>query len=362
MSAVTPSRQAYFWLIGLVIVSFALYELRSVLLPFVAGLVVAYCFDPVVDRFERWGASRLLATIIVTAFFFISVILILFSLIPLLQSDIANFARSVPYYLDSLRDLVTGWIQRNSLKIDPADAERLRAFMGDFAGKVFGWLGGILTGLWSGGLALVNLLSLIFITPVIAFYCLRDWGKIIAYIDSLLPREHAETIRVLVREIDMKLASFARGQALVCLFLGVFYSVGLAIVGLQFGLIVGIGAGLLSFIPFVGTIGGFLTSVALAFFQFSDWRWIAATAAVFLVGNLIEANILTPKLIGDRVGLHPVWVIFALLAGGALLGFVGVLLAVPLAASIGVLARFGLKRYIGSPLYGDSRGGSGGDA
>lgn len=361
MSVVSPARQAFFWLICLVIVGFALYELRSVLLPFVAGMAVAYVFDPVVDRLEHWGASRLLATVIITAVFFISVILVLFSLIPLLQSDVTNFARSLPHYLDSLRDTVTRWIQGVAIDIDPADAEHLRAFMGDFASKVITWLGGILTGLWSGGLALVNLLSLIFITPVVAFYCLRDWDKIVARIDSWLPIEHAETIRSLVREIDMKLACFARGQALVCLFLGIFYSVGLAIVGLQFGLIVGISAGLLSFVPFVGTIGGFLASVGLALFQFSDWRWVAATATVFLVGHLTEANFLAPKLIGDRVGLHPVWVIFALLAGGALLGFVGVLLAIPLAAAIGVLTRYGLKRYLESPLYGGPRGGSRGD-
>ena len=192
-------------------------------------------------------------------------------------------------------------------------------------------------------MALFSLLSLIFITPVVTFYLLRDWPRLVAHVDGWLPREHAETIRSLVREIDATLAGFARGQALVCLFLGAFYSIGLSLVGLDFGLVVGIAAGLLSVVPFVGTIGGFLASISLAFLQFSDWRWIAATAGVFLLGHLIESNFLS---------------------GGALLGFVGVLLAIPLAASIGVLARFGIGRYLASPFYGgtgraDPPGGGG---
>jgi predicted PurR-regulated permease PerM len=362
----SADRQLRFWLIGLLVAAFAIYELRSVLLPFVAGMAVAYMLDPVADRLERWGVSRTVATSIITAVFFLTLILAFFFLVPVLQSQVASFAKRLPHYLDALRDSITVWVQRVEMRVDPADAERLRAAMGDFSGKVIAWLGGMLSSLWSGGLALVNLLSLIFITPVVAFYFVRDWDKLVARIDHWLPREHADAIRDLVREIDTMLAGFARGQALVCLFLGTFYSIGLSIVGLDFGLVVGIAAGLLSFVPFVGTIGGFVVSVGLAFLQFSDWRWIAATAGVFLVGHLIEANFLSPKLIGDRVGLHPVWIIFALLAGGALLGFVGVLLAVPVAASVGVLARYALKRYLASPLYGggpeSGPGGSAGSA
>ncbi len=237
------------------------------------------------------------------------------------------------------------------MRIDPEDAQRLRAAFGEFSSRLVSWLGSLLSSVWSGGLALVNLISLIVITPVVTFYLLRDWEKLVRRVDGWLPREHAEAIRSVVREIDDSLAGFARGQAIVCLFLGSFYAIGLSIVGLDFGLVVGIAAGILSVVPFVGTIGGFVVSIGLALLQFSDWRWVAATAAVFLLGHLIEANFLSPKLIGDRVGLHPVWIIFALLAGGALLGFVGVLLAIPAAAAIGVLARFALKRYLESPVY-----------
>ncbi|HUI18527.1 MAG TPA: AI-2E family transporter [Alphaproteobacteria bacterium] len=358
MSARTPVRELRFWLVGLAVLAFALYLLRGVLLPFVAGMAVAYMLDPVVDRLQRWGASRTFATAIITAAFVLLSGLLIVLVVPALQTQIANFAVHLPHYLDVVRDNFTLWVQRIEMRIDPADAERLRNAAAEFSGSVVSWLGNMLSHLLSGGLALVNLLSLIFITPVVTFYLLRDWPRLVTHVDGWLPREHAETIRSIVREIDATLAGFARGQAIVCLFLGAFYSIGLSLVGLDFGLVVGIAAGLFSVVPFVGTIGGFLASVSLAFLQFSDWRWIAATAVVFLMGHLIESNFLSPKLIGERVGLHPVWIIFALLAGGALLGFVGVLLAIPLAASIGVLARFGIRRYLASPFYEGSGSGN----
>ena len=357
MSARAPGRELRFWLIGLAVLALALYLLRGVLLPFVAGMAVAYLLNPVVDRLERWGASRVLATALITAAFVLLSTLAVMLIVPALQTQIAHFAVNLPHYLDVLRSAFMDWVRRVQLYVNPADIERLRSAAADFSSRVVSWLGSMLSSLLSGGLALVNLLSLIVITPVVTFYLMRDWPRLVSHVDGWLPRDHAATIRALVREIDATLAGFVRGQALVCLFLGAFYSIGLSLVGLDFGLVIGIAAGLLSVVPFVGTIGGLLVSVLLAFLQFSDWRWIAATAGVFLVGNLIEANVLSPKLIGDRVGLHPVWIIFALLAGGALLGFVGVLLAIPLAASIGVLARFGIRRYLASPFYEGSGGG-----
>ena len=354
----SANQQLRYWLIGFVAAALVLYLLRGVLLPFVAGMAVAYMLDPLADRLERWGSSRTLATSLITAGFLLVVMLGLFLLVPLLQAQIASFAKQLPHYLDVFRGSVALWIERIEMRIDPADAERLQAAAGDFAGKVIAWLGGLLAGLWSGGLALVNLLSLIFITPVVTFYLLRDWDRLIERIDGWLPRERAPVIRGLAREIDTTLAGFARGQALVCLCLAIFYGTALPLIGLDFGLVVGITTGLLAIIPYVGFIGGLVTSVGLACLQFADWRWIAATVAIFIVGNVIEGYVLTPRLVGSRIGLHPVWIIFALLAGGALLGFLGVLLAVPVAAAVGVLARFGLTRYLASPLYGGA--GSGG--
>lgn len=360
MTAPGPARQLRFWLIGLVVLAVALYMLRSMLLPFVAGMAVAYILNPVADRLERWGCSRAFATSVITAAFVLVVAAALLLLVPVLQGQIASFAKRLPLYLDTFRDSFTEWVQRIEMRIDSQDAERLRAAAGDFAGKLIAWLGGLLSGLWSGGWALVNLLTLVFITPVVAFYLLRDWEGLVERVDGWLPRDHAETVRTLMRDIDATLAGFARGQAMVCLILGIFYALGLSLIGLDFGLVVGIGAGALSIIPFVGTASGLVTSVGLAYFQFASWRWVLATAAVFLAGNLLEGYVLAPKLVGKRVGLHPVWMIFALLAGGALLGFVGVLLAVPIAAAAGVLARFGLKRYLESPLYSGGGPGAGG--
>ncbi|MGH7186923.1 MAG: AI-2E family transporter, partial [Pseudomonadota bacterium] len=214
------------------------------------------------------------------------------------------------------------------------------------------WTLQALGGLLSGGLALVNILSLLFITPVVTFYLLRDWDRIVKQIDALLPREHAETIREQARLVNETLSGFVRGQATVCFLLGGFYAVALSLAGLDFGLVIGLIAGALSFIPFVGTIFGFVASVGLAFAQFDQWHRIAIVVAIFLVGQFVEGNFLTPKLVGDRVRLHPVWIIFALLAGAALFGFVGLLLAVPVAAVIGVLIRFAVSRYTASPLYG----------
>ena len=207
--------------------------------------------------------------------------------------------------------------------------------------------------LLSGGLAIVNVLALVFITPIVTFFLLRDWDEMVARIDKWLPRQWAPVIREQATLIDETLAGFVRGQSLVCLLLGTFYAIGLTIVGLEFGIVIGMLAGILSFIPYVGTIVGFVLSVGLAFAQYPDWLPIFIVVGIFLAGQAIEGNFLTPKLVGERVGLHPVWVIFALLAGGSLFGFVGVLLAVPVAAVIGVLARFALGRYLQSGYYND---------
>jgi predicted PurR-regulated permease PerM len=213
------------------------------------------------------------------------------------------------------------------------------------------WIGGALGGILSGSLAFFNVVSLIFITPIVTFYLLRDWDVLVAKVDSWLPPRYAPTIHQQMNEIDRTLAGFARGQATICLFLAVFYGVGLTAIGLDFGLAIGVFAGLLSFIPYVGSIVGLIVSVGLAYVQFDDWVWVAVTAGIFFAGQAIEGNILQPKLLGENVGLHPVWVIFALLAGGALFGFLGLLLAVPVMAVIGVVSRFALGCYLSSRIY-----------
>jgi predicted PurR-regulated permease PerM len=354
--------QIRFWIIGLRVLLLALYLLRGVLLPFVAGMAVAYVLDPVCDKLEDWGLGRTWATTVVTLAFVVILAAVLLLVLPILAEQLLNLIARVPAVIDAIRAQVVAWIHTLELRVDAALLERLRSSLGEATGTLVSWASSVLGGVISGGVALVNLLSLLFITPVVAFYLLRDWDRLVGKVDGWLPRRHAETIRKQVKEIDRTLAGWARGQGTVCLLLGVGYAIGLTLLGLDFGLIVGLIAGVLSFIPYLGSITGFLLSVGLAMLQFDEiWR-IAAVAAVFFAGQAIEGNILTPKLVGDKAGLHPVWVIFALLAGGALFGFVGVLLAVPVAAVVGVLVRFALDCYLKSPLYDGGEGGEGGDA
>ncbi|WP_404379909.1 AI-2E family transporter [Caenispirillum salinarum] len=350
-------RQLRFWLIGLVVFVAALWVLREVLLPFVAGMAIAYFLDPVADRLQKWGLSRLMATVVVTAGIVAVLVAALLLLVPLLQAQVMSFLVRLPGYIDMLREAAEPIIQMGVERLPPDQVETLRTQASGFIGNALAFVGTVLKGLLSGGFALLNLLSLVFITPVVAFYQLRDWDRMVTKVDNWLPREHADTIRAQFREIDQTLAGFIRGQASVCLVLGAFYAIGLSVVGLDLGLLVGLGAGIISFVPYLGTISGFVVGIGLALAQFDTYTPVALVAGVFVAGQMIEGNFLTPKLVGDRIGLHPVWVIFALLAGGALFGFVGILLAVPVAAVVGVLARFFLGQYLNSPYF-QGRGGA----
>lgn len=348
----TIRQQAYAWLAVLVGFGLVLFALADVLLPFVAGMAVAYFLDPVADRLERAGMSRTLATVLITAVFFLLVVAAFLIVVPVLVSQASGFAAKVPGYLDLLRERVLPPIQALAADLGiplKLDAKAALASYGSDAVKL---LGNLFNGLLGGGQAIVGLLSLLLVTPVVAFYLLRDWDRMVALIDQHLPRHHAETIRGQAREVDGVLAGFVRGQVMVCLALGAFYGIALSLLGLDFGLAIGLMAGMVSFIPYVGSILGFVAAVGVALVQFwPNWPWIAATAGVFVVGQFIEGNFLTPKLVGDRVGLHPVWIMFGLFAGGALFGFVGMLVAVPVCAVIGVGTRFLLEQYRASALF-----------
>ncbi|MBC7908360.1 MAG: AI-2E family transporter [Rhodospirillaceae bacterium] len=347
----TSAQRYRFWLIGLAGCLGALYLLSGVLLPFVAGMAIAYFLDPLADRLERTGLSRMAATSMITAIFFLVVVLALIVLVPILEDQIIAFAQKVPGYLDNLNERLQPYLAELKRRLSSRDLEKLKSSAGEYAGTAMAWLADVVRGVLTGSLALVNVLSLVFITPIVTFYLLRDWDVIVNKVDSWLPREHADTIRAQFREIDRTLAGFVRGQATVCLSLGAFYGIGLSLVGLDLGLIIGLGSGVFSFIPYLGSISGFVIGVGLAFAQTGDWHLPAMVAGVFVVGQIIEGNFLTPKLVGDKVGLHPVWIMFALLACGSLFGFVGILLAVPVSAVIGVLVRFSIARYLQSPLY-----------
>jgi predicted PurR-regulated permease PerM len=342
------------WLALLAAIGLILWLLSPVLLPFLLGMAVAYLLDPVVQRLEAVGLARTIAAFLVIFLFLVIVAVSLALLIPVLERQLAGLIERL---VEVIYDLAN-WARPMVKDLGMGDVKDLGA--GDIAGKVIAWMGGAVAGLLSGGLALFHLLSLVLITPIVAFYLLRDWPKIGAKVDSWLPRDHAETIREQLRLIDMRLAGFVRGQALVCLVLGVFYAVALTIAGLNYGLVVGLLTGMLIFIPFLGGAIGFVISITIALFQFDSWVEVAIIAAIFFVGQFAEAYIISPKLVGDRIGLHPVWLVLALLAGGSLFGFVGVLIAVPAAATIGVLLRFALERYLASPLYRGTGGGGAG--
>jgi predicted PurR-regulated permease PerM len=339
-------RPTVFWLIVIVGFFAALYLLREILLPFVAGMAVAYLFDPLCDRLERAGLNRTLATSVVTLVFVALLAAALLLLLPIVVGQLTSLIARLPDYIEALRGQLSDAVSALESKLSPEMIAHIRESLGASGGKIAGWITDVLTGLVTGGVALANLLSLIFITPVVSFYLLRDWDRIVAWVDGCLPRGAAPVVREQAHLIDRTLAGWVRGQFIVCVVLGTYYAVGLTLTGLNFGL--------LSFIPFVGATVGLIGSVGLAFVQFDDWLRIAIVAGVFFVGQAVEGNFLTPRLVGDRVGLHPVWVIFALLAGGALFGFVGVLLAVPVAATAGVMARFLLQRYLQSDLYGQA--------
>lgn len=339
------------YLAALIVFLVLVYLLRTVLLPFVAGMGVAYFLDPVCDRLEKWGCSRVLATTLVTIVFALVVILAFLLIVPLLIDQLTAFISSLPDLVEKAHQRLLPLYENFRLRFDLPAVDDLGAMLKSRLGTVFGVVTQTVQGVVSGGAALANLLSLIFITPVVTFYLLRDWDLIIARVDHLLPRDHAEIIRAQMRAIDTTLAGFVRGQATVCLILGLYYATGLMLVDLPFGLVIGMMAGILTFIPYVGAMSGFVTAMAIALATFDGWHGPAIVGGIFFVGQVLEGNFLTPKLVGDRVGLHPVWIIFALLSGGALFGFVGLLLAVPVAASIGVLVRFGTQRYLMSPLY-----------
>ncbi len=351
VSSLSSGRQWLFWSIFTVVFIFLLYTLRSVLLPFVAGIAIAYLLDPIADKCEKQGVGRAWATLGIlfgALLVFIATFILLF---PLLQGQVLAVAELAVEYSEKAPGLIERVMAVLQDRVSPEDMARLREGMGAIIGQIAGGLRNMVVGIISGGLAFISLMSLVFITPIVAFYLIRDWDKLVETLDGLLPPDHAPEIRAQITKIDKKLAGFIRGQTMVAAIQGVFYAVALTMVGLDFGLVIGVGAGLASFIPFVGSIGGLIVSVGMAIFQFGEVVPVLIVAAIFFAGQIIEGNFLTPKLVGDQVGLHPVWMIFALLTGGALLGVLGMLLAVPIAAVISVLVEFGAERYRNSGLY-----------
>ncbi len=348
----TLRRQVQFWLISLAVFCLFLYVFSGVLLPFVAGMAVAYLLDPVCDRLESLGMGRMWATLTILFTFIFLLVLFFILLLPLLGNQLALFLERFPDLVHKLQVLLSEYFPADLATLAGLNPDDLQSSMSKLIGQGASFVGKLAQSVWSGGQALLSILSLFVITPVVAFYLLLDWDHMVERIDGWLPRDHLAEIRALAAEMDDAVAGFVRGQVSVCVILGCFYAVALAVVGLNFGLLIGMVAGLVSFIPFVGAGLGLVVSVGVALVQFwPEWPWIIAVAAIFGAGQFLEGNILQPKLVGESTGLHPVTLMFALFAFGYLFGFVGMLVAVPAAAMIGVLARFALRQYLASPVY-----------
>lgn len=344
-------RQIVFWMLALAVFGLLLFIFRSILLPFVAGMALAYFLDPVADRLERAGLSRMMATVVILIVFVLIFALALIIIIPLLVTQATDFASNVPGYIANLQALITS----ESVIVPDWLSGQIASIKESFAGLLkegAGLVGAIFQQIWNSGKALLDIAALFVVTPVVAFYLLLDWDTMIERVDSWIPRDHVATVRELARRIDVTIAGFVRGQGTVCIILGLFYGIALSVAGLNFGLLIGIFAGLISFIPYVGSLVGLVLSIGIALVQFwPDYFMVGVIAAIFFTGQFFEGNILQPKLVGESVGLHPVWLMFALFAFGSLFGFVGTLIAVPTAAAIGVLVRFAIERYLDSDLY-----------
>jgi predicted PurR-regulated permease PerM len=313
-------------------------------------MVLAYLLDPVAKRLQRAGVNRLLATLAIVGLFVVAFLLLLILIIPILGAQLTAFIDNLPATIARLQALLTdpsrSWL-RHMVGEGVRDAD-----VGDLVKQGAGWLAGFLRSLWSGGQALISIFSLLIVTPVVAFYLLYDWDRMVETIDSCVPLPHRATVHGLAEEINGAIAGFVRGQTAVCLILGSFYAASLSLTGLNFGLLIGLISGIITFIPYVGSMTGLVLAVCVAIAQFwPAWTPILVVAGIFFFGQFVEGYVLAPKLVGESVGLHPVWLMFALFAFAYLFGFVGMLIAVPLAAAFGVLARFALRQYRASPLY-----------
>ena len=350
--AKTARKQAMFWLLAIVFCVGFLWVFRSILLPFVAGMALAYFLDPVADFLERLGLTRLVATVLIVFFFIMVFIFSLAFFVPLLTNQAYAFAEYAPTLVKRLQEMIASTESKWLREIIGTDGSSLQDTVNKVMGQGVGWVSTVLNQIWSSGKALVDVLSLLIITPVVAFYMLYDWDNMVAKVDNWLPRDHSQTIREIMSDINSAIAGFVRGQGTLCLILGAFYGISLSVLGLNFGLLIGMFAGLISFIPYVGSVTGLVISVGVALVQFwPDWIPVVIVVGIFVVGQFVEGNILQPKLVGESVGLHPVWLMFALFAFGTLFGFTGLLIAVPASAAVGVIVRFALSHYLKSELY-----------
>ena len=346
------ARQIWFWLAALVALLLGLALFKDILLPFVAGMLLAYFLNPLVERLQRYGLSRTMAAALIVGVAGLMVVTALVVLAPVLANQAQQLAIALP-----------GDIERARLALEKFAQERMGSHFAELQGAIdsavaelknngTSLLSAVAATLWSRGAALINLLSVVLITPLVVFYLLVDWHPLLERVRLWLPRDHAATIEQLAADINDAVAAFVRGQGAVCLCLGLFYALALSLIGLNYGAIAGLATGLLAFVPMVGWVVGTVIALIIAIVQFApQWTPVLLTLGVMAGGMALDTAVLSPRLVGQKVGLHPVWLIFALFAFSSLFGFVGTLIAVPVSAAIAVLARFGISSYLQSSVY-----------
>ncbi|HVZ06122.1 AI-2E family transporter [Hyphomicrobium sp.] len=349
-------RHAFFWTVAAFLFAYLVQLLAPVLLPFVIGLLLAYFFDPVVNTLRRIGLPRWASSILLLTLLIFLVVLGLIFLVPILVQQAAGLVEAAPRQIDRLKVMIEAGARDYLGPRYPQAEGMLRSALDSFTSSAPSLLGGVAKSIWNQGAAAFNFVSFLLITPVVFFYTLRDWPKIVAKVDSWLPRDSVTQLRALAIEIDERVSAFIRGQGAVCIILALYYAATLSFAGLEYGLLVGLFTGLAAFIPIFGWSIGAFTAVSLAILQFWPDYWsILIVVAIMLVGQALESAVLSPSIIGSEVGLHPVWLIFALLTFSYLFGFLGLLVAVPVSAAIGVLVRFALKTYLESSVYKGER-------
>jgi predicted PurR-regulated permease PerM len=340
-----------FWLVGFALLGAFLYMISGILLPFIVALMVAYFLDPAADKLEELGLSRGVATFTITISFFLIIALAVILIAPVLYHQLLEMLQKIPSYIAMANERLLPSFSALLEQFAPDLIEKAKESASQISGYVLSFITTIVSNVWKSGLAVVNILSLLFVTPIVAFYMLRDWDNLLERIKGWLPAGSKEVIIQQAKEVDKTLSGYIRGQTNVCLILGAFYATGLSLAGLEFGFVIGLLTGILSFIPYVGLLVGFVLGIVIAIFQFGDVLNVAIVATIFIVGQVIEGNFITPKLVGDKVGLHPVWIIFGMMAGASMFGFIGILVAIPVTAVIGVFVRFSLAQYLKIPFY-----------
>lgn len=341
-----------FWAICLVILVSFILVFRDILTPFVIGITVAYLLNPLVTKFEQRRLGRTMITIIILTLFFLGITLLLLLVVPPLYREGAQLASQAPAYLQQLSERLQPYFTQMGEEVSNANLDQsIRDFLQSNISNAFSLSSNLFASLLSGGQALIGFFSVLFITPLVAFFMMREWPAVTTFIDDLLPRHDYDELKKLLTDIDAKIAGFVRGQLLVALSLGIIYALALSLAGLEFGLLIGFSAGLLSIIPLFGSIVGLLVSVIVAWFQAGDLVFTGTIAGIFLVGQLLEGNVITPKLLGGSVGMHPLWILFSIMAGASLFGIIGMMISVPVAATLGVLIGFAVERYKGSKYY-----------